>query len=202
MVSSESRTEHRSWQRMHSGRRLNFLSPSPFDVEIEDIARGLARLARWNGQTSGNRIFSVAQHALLVVELLEGHDRAVRLAGLLHDGAEYVIGDIVSPLKAILGESYHATEDRVQRAIHMRFGLPAELPSGWRALIKRADRASAAGEAVALAGFSTEEARQYFGDEVGRSYDSALLEPLDVEEAEGRFLECFGVLSEEGVCGR
>ena len=86
---------------MLSGRRLDLLDPSPVDVEREDIAHGLARVARWNGQTSGDHAYSVAQHSLLVAALLDGEASPVRprdrLFALLHDAPEYVIGDIVGP---------------------------------------------------------------------------------------------------------
>src|ERR1044072_119463 len=132
--------EPRVWQRMLSGRRLNLLDPSPLDVELADIAHGLARGARWNGQTVGAHIFSVAQHSLLV-EAIAGHidpemPRERRLAVLLHDAPEYVIGDMISPFKAVIGDAYKTIEARLLVAIHLRFGLPAELPAELGALIK------------------------------------------------------------------
>ena len=157
----------RAWQRMLSGRRLDLLDPSPLDVEIEDIAHGLARVARWNGQTRGDHAFSVAQHCLLVEALLADRgpalDRRWRLAGLLHDAPEYVIGDMISPFKAAVGIDYKAFEARLLAAIHLRFGLPAAPPAKIQSLIKRADRTAAFLEATELAGFELEEARKYFG---------------------------------------
>ncbi len=157
----------RAWQRMLSGRRLDLLDPSPLDVEIEDIAHGLARVARWNGQTRGAHIYSVAQHALLVEALARARsprlDTAGRLAVLLHDAPEYVIGDMISPFKAVIGDSYKAVEARLLAAIHLRFGLPATLPDALQAQIKAADRAAAYLEATKLAGFETAEARRFFG---------------------------------------
>src|SRR6195952_70087 len=117
----------RAWQRMLSGRRLDLLDPSPLDIEIADIAHGLARVARWNGQTNGTHIFSVAQHTLLVEAVMREHtprvDHQVRLAALLHDAPEYVIGDMISPFKAVIGGSYKVVELRLLAAIHMRIGL-------------------------------------------------------------------------------
>src|SRR5438270_2519918 len=134
----------RAWQRMLSGRRLDLLDPSPLDVEIADIAHGLARVARWNGQTTGDHIFSVAQHTLLVETIARlrapGLDRRARLAVLLHDAPEYVIGDMISPFKAVIGDSYKAVEQRLLAAIHVRFGLPAALPRELVSLIKAADQ--------------------------------------------------------------
>ena len=157
----------RAWQRMLSGRRLDLLDPSPLDVEIDDIAHGLARVARWNGQTKGAHIFSVAQHVLLVEALARAKtprlDAAGRLAVLLHDAPEYVIGDMISPFKAVIGDSYKAVEHRLLAAIHLRFGLPATLPESLKTLIKSADRAAAYLEATRLAGFETAEARRFFG---------------------------------------
>ena len=126
------KTSARAWQRMLSGRRLDLLDPSPLDVEIDDIAHGLARVARWNGQTKGAHIFSVAQHVLLVEALARAKrprlDARARLAVLLHDAPEYVVGDMISPFKAVIGDSYKAVEHRLLAAIHLRFGLPATLP--------------------------------------------------------------------------
>ena len=156
----------RAWQRMLSGRRLDLLDPSPLDVEIEDIAHGLARVARWNGQTVGEHIFSVAQHSLLV-EAIAGDMRpalgpASRLSLLLRDAAEYVLGDLISPFKAVIGESYTEVEARLSSAIHLRFGLPAQPAVGLKRVIKRADRLAAFHEATRLAGFSREEALKFF----------------------------------------
>lgn len=152
---------------MLSGRRLDLLDPSPLDVELEDIAHGLARVARWNGQTKGAHIFSVAQHVLLVEALARAKspslDDRLRLAILLHDAAEYVIGDMISPFKAVIGDSYKIVESRLLAAIHVHFGLPAELPETWTKIIKAADRQAAFLEATRLAGFADTEARKFFG---------------------------------------
>src|SRR6267142_1903471 len=141
---SETATSTRVWQRMLSGRRLDLLDPSPLDVEIADIAHGLARVARWNGQTSGAHIFSVAQHTLLVEAIARRRtslDMRARLAILLHDAPEYVIGDMITPFKSVIGESYKAVEHRLLAAIHLRFGLPPALPAELMRLIKGSDRA-------------------------------------------------------------
>ncbi|VAV94005.1 COG1896: Predicted hydrolases of HD superfamily, partial [hydrothermal vent metagenome] len=157
----------RAWQRMLSGRRLDLLDPSPLDIEIEDIAHGLARVARWNGQTKGAHAYSVAEHCVLVeklsVQMEPKLDRVWRLAALLHDASEYVIGDMISPFKAALGLDYKAFEARLSRAIHMRFSIPVEMPGKIEKLIKRADKASAFFEATQLAGFDHEEAGKIFG---------------------------------------
>ncbi|MEM1150645.1 MAG: HD family hydrolase [Pseudomonadota bacterium] len=156
----------RAWQRMLSGRRLDLLDPSPMDVEIEDIAHGLARVARWNGQTVGEYAFSVAQHSLLVEEIVRrlkpGLSADMQLAALVHDAPEYVVGDMISPFKAVLGGDYKTVEMRLTRAIHLRFGLPADLPAPIKKLIKRADLMSAWLEATQLAGFSRAEADRFF----------------------------------------
>ncbi len=152
---------------MLSGRRLDLFDPTPVDIEIEDIAHGLSFVARWNGQTSGDFPFSVAEHSLLVEELfsaLEPRASACwRLAALLHDAPEYVIGDLISPVKGAVGPGYAALEARLKAAIHIRFGLPATLPHAVEQAIKRADRLSAWLEAVKLAGFSAAEATRLFG---------------------------------------
>ena len=157
----------RAWQRMLSGRRLDLLDPSPLDVEIEDIAHGLARVARWNGQTIGEHAFSVAQHSLVVEDicrkLAPDWDRKRRLMALLHDAPEYVIGDMISPFKAALGLDYKAFELKLETAIHLRFGLPAQMPAVVKGVIKRADIICAYFEAIQLAGFTETEAKRYFG---------------------------------------
>ncbi|BBE71036.1 HD domain-containing protein [Oharaeibacter diazotrophicus] len=186
----------RAWQRMLSGRRLDLLDPSPLDVEIRDVAHGLARVARWNGQTVGDHAFSVAQHSLLVEEiagLLEpALDRRGRLAVLLHDAPEYVIGDMISPFKAVMGGDYKAVEKRLQAAIHLAVGLPATLPGPLTTLTKKADRIAAYFEAVELAGFEAAEARRYFGLPKGFGRQTADgprldLTPWPTVEAERRF---------------
>jgi len=183
----------RAWQRMLSGRRLDLIDPSPLDVEIEDIAHGLARVARWNGQTVGDHAFSVAQHCVVVEDIVGRLKPDVeprwRLAALLHDAPEYVIGDMISPFKAALGLDYRSFEDRLERAIHVRFGLPPKAPAEIKRLIKSADRISAYFEAVQLAGFGAEEARTLFG-RPPRGLELEL-EPLASSEAQQGFLERF-----------
>jgi 5'-deoxynucleotidase YfbR-like HD superfamily hydrolase len=187
---------------MLSGRRLDLLDPSPFDVEIEDIAHGLARTARWNGQTAGSHIFSVAQHCVLVEEIAQriepGLELRWRRAVLLHDAPEYVIGDMISPFKAVIGGDYKAVEARLMAAIHIRFGLPAETPAAITALTKRADRIAAFLEATQLAGFSLDEATAIFGAPVGVFGGSKglapALAPLDADRAKQAFLDRFAAL--------
>ncbi len=186
---------------MLSGRRLDLLNPSPFDIEIEDIAHGLARVARWNGQTTGEHALSVAQHSLVVEEVCAHLEPALdprwRLAALLHDAPEYVVGDMISPFKAALGYDYKAFEHGLETAIHLRFGLPPAPPAEVKALVKRADRVSAFYEAVQLAGFSVAEARTLFG-EPPQGYGPTLT-PLAAPLAQARYLERFHALSE--ACG-
>ncbi|MEM7400055.1 MAG: HD family hydrolase [Pseudomonadota bacterium] len=183
----------RAWQRMLSGRRLDLLDPSPLDIEIEDIAHGLARVARWNGQTSGRSAFSVAQHSLLVDDIAHFLDRKLerrwRLAALLHDAPEYVVGDLISPFKAAVGLDYKALENKLLAAIHIRFGLPARLPRPVTTLIKRADRVAAYLEATQLAGFSETEARRFFGR--FKTLPVLDLTPVPAYTIKARFLERF-----------
>ena len=184
----------RAWQRMLSGRRLDLLDPTPLDVEIADIAHGLARVARWNGQTKGAHPFSVAQHCLLVERLVQelrpGMARSHRLAALLHDAPEYVIGDLISPFKAAVGIDYKDFEHKLLAVIHIRFGLPAQVPNDVAVLIKRADRISAFHEATQLAGFEVAEARNFFGRPPANLRAPKLV-PLPTGEAERLYLERF-----------
>lgn len=159
--------QKRAWQRMLSGRRLDLLDPTPMDIEIEDIAHGLAFVARWNGQTRGDYAYSVAEHSILVEEIyrrLYPNDPVKwHLAALLHDAPEYVIGDMISPVKAAVGPSYGELDDRLTAAIHIRFGLPAKIPVAIKKKIKKADKVSAWLEATQIAGFSVEESNKLFG---------------------------------------
>jgi len=185
----------RVWQRMLSGRRLDLADPSPFDIEIGDIAHGLARVARWNGQTSGAHAFSVAQHSVLVEQIAGLLDPALssagRMAALLHDAPEYVVGDMISPFKALVGGEYKVVEARLQAAIHVRFGLPADRAAGLTDAIKSADRVAAYFEATELAGFTTGEAEKFFGRPRGVHMAQLELEPWSTAEAQRRFLERF-----------
>ncbi|OUS19426.1 hypothetical protein DI396_08945 [Litorivita pollutaquae] len=169
----------RAWQRMLSGRRLDLLDPTPMDIEIEDIAHGLAFVARWNGQTHGDFAYSVAEHSLLVEILYRRMTPTApvkwQLAALLHDAPEYVIGDMISPVKAAVGDGYGVLDDRLTAAIHIRFGLPAKIPVAVKRQIKKADRISAWMEAVEIAGFSKAEADKIFG-----APDPALTQGLSI----------------------
>jgi 5'-deoxynucleotidase YfbR-like HD superfamily hydrolase len=191
----------RAWQRMLSGRRLDLLDPSPLDIEIEDIAHGLARVARWNGQTEGAHIFSVAQHSLLVETLARARvprlDRKRRLTVLLHDAPEYVIGDMISPFKAVIGDAYKAVERRLLSAIHLRFSLPALAPPELDELIKAADRSAAYLEATRLAGFGAAEARRFFGRPpvFSAAIERDYLTPWPAETAQARYLARFKALA-------
>ncbi|MHA1164524.1 MAG: YfbR-like 5'-deoxynucleotidase [Alphaproteobacteria bacterium] len=189
----------RAWQRMLSGRRLDLLDPSPMDIEIEDIAHGLARVARWNGQTTGDHALSVAQHSLLVEqiasELRADLPERWRLAALVHDAPEYVVGDLITPFKSAIGLDYRELEDRLLRAVHIRFGLPGELPKTITTLVKRADKMAAYLEATQLAGFSESEARRFFTVPRGLS-EHALrklrkIVPLPVTAAQTLFVKRF-----------
>ena len=197
-MGSNSKSEKpRAWQRMLSGRRLNLLDPSPLDVEIEDIALGLSRVARWNGQTQGAQPYSVAEHSLLVERLFFEKRKETstkwRLAALLHDAPEYVIGDMISPFKAVIGNNYQDIERRLQEAIHLRFVLPTALPSTIYKSIKRADRLAAYLEATQLAGFSRIEARRFFGN--FKTSNKIIINPCSAKEAKSRFIAKFNELS-------
>jgi 5'-deoxynucleotidase YfbR-like HD superfamily hydrolase len=193
----------RVWQRMLSGRRLNLIDPSALDIEIADIAHGLARVARWNGQTSGPHIFSVAQHTLLVEAVMREQtpriDATWRLAALLHDAPEYVIGDMISPFKAVLGEDYKAVEKRLLSAIHIRFGLPPVLADKITQAIKAADKGAAYLEATELAGFEPTEAKRLFGrdPELSPATREDYLTPWSAAKAEKRYLARFKALASE-----
>ena len=187
---------------MLSGRRLDLLDPSPLDIEIADIAHGLARVARWNGQTKGDHAFSVAQHALLVEDIAASLQprwtRRWRLAALLHDAPEYVVGDLISPFKAALGLDYKAFENRLLSAIHRRFGLPETLPVAITAAIKTADRVAAFLEATELAGFELAEAEHIFG-RPGIDWPQVphrTLTPWPAAEAETALLARFSALAD------
>jgi len=194
----KSARQPRAWQRMLSGRRLDLLDPSPMDIEIEDIAHGLARVARWNGQTVGEHAFSVAQHSVVVEEICAHIQPDLeprwRLAALLHDASEYVIGDMISPFKAALGVDYKTFEERLETAIHVRFGIPAKAPIHIKKLIKAADRACAFFEATQLAGFTPSEALEFF-DAPPEGY-VLHIEPQSAAVAQTRYIQRYNTLSQ------
>ena len=183
----------RAWQRMLSGRRLDLLDPSPFDIEIEDIAHGLARVARWNGQTRGDHAFSVAEHSVIVADIVDALAPELpvesRLMALLHDAPEYVIGDMISPFKSALGMDYKAFEAKLEAAIHLRFGLPARMPPRLKKTIKQADLACAWFEATQIAGFSQKEATPLFGKPPGGL--EIVIQPRAPKAAQTYFLDRF-----------
>jgi len=193
------KSAHRAWQRMLSGRRLDLIDPSPLDVEIDDIAHGLARVARWNGQTIGRNAFSVAQHTLVVdmiaAKTLPDIGASGRLAILLHDAPEYVIGDLISPFKELLGGNYKAIEARLLEAIHRRFGVPVPLASRLTAQIKAADTTAAYFEAIALAGFERTEAVRFFGQPNNIDPADLPLDPWPAALAERRYLKLFATIA-------
>jgi uncharacterized protein len=191
----------RAWQRMLSGRRLDLLDPSPLDIEIEDIAHGLARVARWNGQTKGDNAFSVAQHCVVVSQLFAHTNPKAPtsdiLAALLHDAPEYVVGDMISPFKAALGVDYKAFENRLLSAIHMRFGLLPGLSPALVDAIKWADRTSAYLEATQLAGFTLDEGVRFFGRPKNLNGFDATLVPLPTQLASALYLKTFHRLAKK-----
>lgn len=190
------RVANRAWQRMLSGRRLDILDPSPLDVELSDIAHGLARVARWNGQTQGDYPFSVAQHSVLVLEIFRALNRdatvAEQLYAVLHDAPEYVMGDIISPFKTVMGGNYKEVENRLLGAVHLRFSLGALPPASLNKRIKSADKEAAYLEAVHLAGFEVDEARKFFGEPTLPAFEldrfESLIRPWPTREAHDRFL--------------
>ena len=190
----------RAWQRMLSGRRLDLLDPTPMDIEIEDIAHGLSFVARWNGQTAGEWPYSVAEHSLLVLDLFDamapGAEPRWRLAALLHDAPEYVIGDMISPVKAHVGPGYAEMDARLSAAIHLRFGLPAALPGRVKRLVKRADRRAAWIEATSLADFTHQEADAAFGEHRDAAQRSRLV-PRSPATIKKLFLASFNEIVEK-----
>lgn len=187
----------RAWQRMLSGRRLDLLDPSPLDVELSDIAHGLARVARWNGQTSGDHAFSVAQHSLVVEDIFRRFNEATPdecLIALLHDAPEYVIGDMISPFKSVVGGGYKLVEKRLEAAVHLRFGLPPHPARDLKDKIKKADTIAAYFEATLLAGFTSAEAQKFFGQPRGITKDMLTIEPMPAVEAQRLFSERFDAI--------
>jgi len=191
----------RAWQRMLSGRRLDLLNPSPMDIEIEDIAHGLSFVARWNGQTSGKFPYSVAEHSVFVEKLFyminPKIDTKWRLAALLHDAPEYVIGDMISPVKSSVGKGYGEMDERLTAAIHQKFGLPSKIPDVIKKQIKRADTASAWLEAVQIAGFSEKEANTLFGKPILSDLKNLTLSPHEPTQVKNQFLKLFNELMEQ-----
>ncbi|MBB3310956.1 hypothetical protein FHT78_002700 [Rhizobium sp. BK196] len=194
----------RAWQRMLSGRRLDLLDPSPLDVELSDIAHGLARVARWNGQTSGDHAFSVAQHCLVVESIFRHFNEATPadcLMALLHDAPEYVIGDMISPFKAVVGGGYKTVEKRLEAAVHLRFGLPPHPSRELKDKIKKADTIAAYFEATVLAGFTPAEAQKFFGQPRGITRDMLAIDPVPALEAQRLFCKRFAEIEAKRSAG-
>ena len=181
---------------MLSGRKLDILSPSPLDIEIEDIALGLSRVTRWNGQTIGIHSYSVAQHSLLVEQLFCQNKPKLPskwyLAALLHDAPEYVIGDLITPFKYALNNSYRIVENNLMEAINLRFGLPAVLPKKIEKDIKKADKIAAWIEAVQIAGYYEKEALQIL--KKPKENFKIKLKPMPPNEAIDKFIKRFNKL--------
>ncbi len=188
----------RAWQRMLSGRRLDLLDPTPMDIEIDDIAHGLSFVARWNGQTFGEFPYSVAEHSVLVERLFTAMNPSQpakwQLAALLHDAPEYVIGDMISPVKAAVGPGYAELDDRLTAAIHIRFGLPATIPAQIKKQIKKVDKISAWLEATQIAGFSIEESNKFFGAPATDLRLPTTLKPRPPMEVKADFIARFNEL--------
>lgn len=188
----------RAWQRMLSGRRLDLLDPAPLDIEIEDIAHGLSFVARWNGQTSGEYPYSVAEHSVFVEKLFSDLYPEMpakwRLAALLHDAPEYVIGDMISPVKSAVGPGYKELDERLTAAVHLRFGLPAAIPQNIKRKIKKADNYSAWFEAISIAGFSSDEAARLFKEPTDVDPTQMALHLRPPMEAKRAFLDRFAEL--------
>jgi 5'-deoxynucleotidase YfbR-like HD superfamily hydrolase len=188
---------------MLSGRRLDILNPSPVDVELSDIAHGLARVPRWNGQTLGDYPFSVAQHSVLVLELFRAanpdSEPVGQLQALLHDAPEYVMGDIISPFKAVMGGNYQDVEKGLLSAIYLRFSLPAAMPATLRKQVKKADQEAAFFEATHLAGFDPDEARRLFGVPTQPAFEvdafDRLIRPWPTHQAHQKFMDAFNEIS-------
>lgn len=108
------------WLPTWSGRRFWLLDPRPQDIVIEDIAQGLSRTSRYYGATRGDVGYTVAQHSVLASHLGAPEHR---LALLLHDASEAYVGDVISPLKKLLGQTYRDIEDRIMVAVASRFNF-------------------------------------------------------------------------------
>ena len=192
--------ENRAWQKMLSGRRLDLINPSPFDIEIEDIAHGLAFQARWNGQTLGNHTFSVANHSILVEKMFSDENPTLgkkwRLVALLHDSPEYVIGDMISPVKAFIGDGYTKLEKSLLEVIHIRFGLPAKPPEDIKNKIKKADKKAAWVEATQIAGFTESEANKIFLKPSASLIDTTKIKLTDPLKSKEKFLNVYTQLCE------
>ena len=162
---SSNHQEIRAWVRMPSGRRLDLLDPTPFDWEDADLALGLARTYRWGGHSAWPLPLSVAQHSISVMLLRRAMAPAplepiVELRELLHDAEEGLLGfDAISVIKPFLGDGFRDLTLRLERAVFLRYGLPA-WTAEQHALHKRADRLAAASEAVHVVGWTAEEVRK------------------------------------------
>ncbi len=200
---AQAKAAPRVWQRMLSGRRLDLLDPSPLDVEISDIAHGLARVARWNGQTRGDFAFSVAQHSL-IVEQIVGCERS--RSALAHGGT--------AARRAGICRRRHdlAVQERHRRRLQgcgkaAAGGDPSALrPAGASAgRDRKGDQGrgpvSAYYEATLLAGFESHEAAKFFGEPGGAACEPGEFVPRPAREMEAAFLARFAELDAELTAG-
>ncbi len=169
------------FQQTFTGRRFYVEDPRPEDVFIVDIAHHLAMLVRYNGAVL--RYYSVAEHCVHVSRLVSPRNA---MWGLLHDAAEYVVGDMTRPLKKQPQLRGFATfENRVQRAVCERFGLSYDMP----AEVKEVDGRITDDERRDL--MSNMDVDPNIWGNVYRGFGINLCAPMEWQEAERAFLDRF-----------
>jgi len=201
MTATQDVTTHRAWRRLPSTRRIDLMNPDPDAWTDRDLACLMSRTARWAGESSWQETLSVAQHSLMVLELMRltapvPMTAAEELRELLHDAEEGFLGfDPISPLKQAFGDPFRQVADRLLTCIFTRYGV-TDWDAEAYARHKLADRTAAAGEAVHCVGWSPSEVVDVLGitapipdiDPLASIYGGKPWQPWTAAMAEARFL--------------
>jgi uncharacterized protein len=178
-----------SWIQTYTGVAFDITNAKMSDLNIGDIAHSLSMQCRFNGHT--NRFYSVAEHSLVVTELVSQHtnDPWILMQALLHDGSEAYLCDIPRPIKPLLIE-YKVYERQIEQLIFARWDCEEEM----NPLIKSADIAALLMEKNKLMSKEPMPWAEYPIDFEFKTVNITGLMPF---EAKTRFLEKFDEIQDD-----